>query len=130
VPDDARRHPVWLALADLYLDTELGDEWLRQIAHVVAASGYSWAEIRRINYDEVAPALLRNLYGMAGEWAGWDADWLRQHLATRYTGPRHRLWGSARLWEWWVDRYTKAPLAQVRELKESGLPQRPLLSSS
>ena len=113
VPDGARRYPVWLALADLYLDTELGDEWLRQIARVVAASGYAWVEIKRINYDEVAPALWFNVQDVAGEWAGWDEAWLLARIAACYTGQPRKTLGSARLWQRRVDRYTAHYLAKI-----------------
>jgi hypothetical protein len=113
VTDAARRHAVWLALADLYLDTELGDEWLRQIARVVVASGYAWAKIKRINYDEVAPALWFNVQDVAGEWAGWNDAWVLDRITSCYTGRPRKTLGSARLWQRRVDQYTAHYLAEI-----------------
>ena len=103
VPDLARRRPVWLALAELYLDTEPTDADLRHLAGTLAASGYGRAALRAINYDEVAPLLLSNLLQVAGEWRGWEPAALAHALAARYTGRPHRLLGSRRLWRGLVD---------------------------
>jgi hypothetical protein len=116
VPDPARRHPVWLALADLYLDTELGAHSLRHIANVMAASGYTWAQIRQINYDEVAPALWFNVEDIAGEWAGWDEKWVIERITECYTGSERTTLGLASLWRKQVDFYTAKALAQIAAL--------------
>lgn len=123
VPEPARRWPVWQALAELYLDTELQPYELRNIAEICAASGFSWLEIKQINYDEVAPALWVNLHIVAGEWAGWDAEWLRARLTACYTGTRHRMLGFERLWRRRVDFYTNDYLVEIekyfRELRQA-----------
>ena len=113
VPEPARRHPVWIALAELYLDTGLGDDDLRRIAVVCATSGFSWAEIRQINYDEVAPALWPNLHSVAGEWAGWDETELLARLSAHYTGTRHQMVGFESLWRQRVDSYTNDYLIKI-----------------
>lgn len=82
IPDFASRRPVWLALAELYLDTDV-TLYYDHIAEVLAASPYSLAELRAILYDEVHPALAANLLGVAGEWAAWDEAWLIQRIASR-----------------------------------------------
>lgn len=74
--DIARRKPVWIALADLWLDTELQAYNLQHIAHVLRASEYSVEELREIYLYEVAPVVYPNLLSVAGEWAGFDEDWL------------------------------------------------------
>lgn len=68
----ARRKPVWLALSEFYLDTELQPADFRRIRAVFDQSGYSEQEIRQFDYDEVGPVLAGNLLSMAGEWAGFD----------------------------------------------------------
>jgi hypothetical protein len=65
--DLARRQTVWLALSELYLDTELGEADFRLLAEAFAASGFEWAEVRQINYDEVAPVLWQNILSATGE---------------------------------------------------------------
>jgi hypothetical protein len=68
----ARRKPVWLALSEFYLDTELQPADFRRIRTVFDQSGYSEREIRQIDYEEVGPVLVGNLLSMVGEWAGFD----------------------------------------------------------
>jgi hypothetical protein len=68
----ARRKPVWLALSEFYLDTELQPADFRRIRAIFDQSGYSAQEIRQIDYEEVGPVLYGNLLSMAGEWAGFD----------------------------------------------------------
>jgi hypothetical protein len=70
------RLPLWRALSDLFLDTELDEVTYRHIARVVVEAGTAPQEIDRILWDEVFPALADNLRIVAGEWAGFDDDWL------------------------------------------------------
>ena len=113
IPELARRRPVWLALGELYLDTELQAADFQRIAAVCAASGFSWAEIQAINYNEVAPTLFSNLQSVAGEWAGWDEEWVIAQISSHYSPKPHNRLGSTRLWQRMVDFYTKRPLAAI-----------------
>ena len=74
--DIARRKPVWSALSDLWLDTELSDDDLLRIAGVMKRSEYSINELRDIYLFEVAPVVFLNLLTVAGEWAGFNEEWL------------------------------------------------------
>ena len=94
--DAAQRKPVWLALSVLYLDTELTDEDYKRIASVLHEAKLSWTEIQTINREEVAPVLVYNLLGVAGEWAGFDEEWLVAAIARRQNPPT--LLGSRQLW--------------------------------
>ena len=76
--DVQRRRPVWEALSDLFLGTELSEAVLRYIARVVTASGYTDAEVEQILYGEVFPVCIWNMRQVAGEWAGIDIDRLQQ----------------------------------------------------
>ena len=71
-----RRKPVWIALSDLWLDTEFEESDLRRIAGAMRESGYSVEELREIYLFEVAPVVFPNLLTVAGEWAGFDPEWL------------------------------------------------------
>ncbi len=70
------RRPVWIALSDLWLDTELQDHDLDHIATVLRDSGYDRETLDRILAEEVAPVVYLNLYAVAGVWTGFDPDWL------------------------------------------------------
>lgn len=76
VPDIESRIPVWMAMSELFLDTELTEsDWIR-IADTLAASGYSIRELEGILQDEVAAVCEANLRSGAGEWSGFNQAWL------------------------------------------------------
>ena len=83
--DLARRQPVWLALSEFYLDTELQPTDFKRIRAVFDHSGYSAQEIRQIDYEEVGPLLYPNLLSVAGEWTGFAETALLASLAKRAT---------------------------------------------
>ena len=83
----ADRRPVWLALSDLYLDTEV--QLFREgNARTLAASPYGLDELDAILRDEVHPACEYNLCMVAGEWAGFDLDWLERRILRGGLPPR------------------------------------------
>lgn len=84
------RKPIWIALSNFYLDTGLQETDLQQIAGVILASPYSWEEIRKIDKYEVFPVLHVNLLSVAGEWAGFNEDWLVE-IIDRRQQQRNRL---------------------------------------
>lgn len=84
--DIERRLPVWHAMSDLFLDTELQAEGYRRIAEVLDVSRYSSAELRSILENEVAPAFASNLLSVAGVWAGWSKEDVREIMLR----SRHR----------------------------------------
>ncbi|KXH84432.1 DUF7079 family protein [Chryseobacterium kwangjuense] len=81
------RTPIWIALSDFYLDTELQDSDFRYIAKTILESPYTFDEIKSINKYEVFPVLQSNLMQPAGEWAGFNEKILikaiTDHLAAR-----------------------------------------------
>jgi len=70
------RKPVWIALSDFYLDRELQDYNFQYIAKIILESPYTFEEIKIINMYEVFPVLQPNLLQPAGEWAGFNEEWL------------------------------------------------------
>ncbi len=79
-PDLERRRPVWLALSELFLDTSLTPRDLGRIASILARSPYGLDELQRILLWEVYPACRSNLLWIAGEWAGFDPEWLEARI--------------------------------------------------
>lgn len=71
-----RRKPVWLAISEFYLDTELEAGDVVRIKKTFKNSGYSLYELKDIDFYEVKPILGMNLWGAAGAWKGFDEDWL------------------------------------------------------
>lgn len=87
--DLERRRPVWLALSDLFLDTDVS-LFRRGNTRRLAASPYSLAALDAILREEVYPACSFNLTQVAGEWAGFDEDWLERRILCG--GPTPRTW--------------------------------------
>lgn len=91
-----RRKPEWTALSDLWLDTEITDDWLAHIARVMHESGYSMTELRHIYLYEVAPVVYVNTHVVTGEWVGFDEAWLHRRIVDsicrRGVGPEHPGW--------------------------------------
>jgi len=77
------RLPVWEALSDFFLDTELDEKDHQRISEVLASSPYSIQDIEDILRFEIYPVLIWNLRSVAGEWAGFDRDWLREKMEPR-----------------------------------------------
>jgi hypothetical protein len=84
--DIDRRMPLWRAMADLFLDTELQEYQYRHLARVVVESGFTPQEVHDILWDEVFPALGDNLRSVAGEWAGFNDEWLRKRIVEVHSG--------------------------------------------
>ena len=87
------RRPLWVAMSELWLDSELQDRDLDHIARALRDSGYDRATLERILVEEVAPVVYLNLYVAAGNWTGFDPDWL---CAEILSGLRRR--GRFRAW--------------------------------
>ncbi len=91
-----RRRPLWTALSELWLDTEIDTVDIQRIAQVVAESNYSLAKLNEIYLYEVAPVVGANLLVPAGAWQGFDEEWL--HAEARKRAESRSLW--LRFWVW------------------------------
>jgi hypothetical protein len=114
--DIVARRPVWEALSTLFLDTDVSlDRAFR--ARVLAESPYSVAELETILADEVFPVCGWNLFGIAGEWAGFDPEWLEERITKRIRrGVRLRLGFGHRLIRWTPEwRATKNEILRLRD---------------
>lgn len=90
IEDLEHRRPVWEALSDLFLDTDtsLARSWR---VGILAASPYSLDELEQILIEEVYPVCHSNLFSVAGEWVGFDTQWLERSILRRLRSPLHRL---------------------------------------
>jgi hypothetical protein len=88
------RKPLWNALSCFYLDNNdlEHDAHINGIARVCADSPYSEGELTQIMFTEVWPALVENLYSTAGEWAGFDSDWLMERILKMRRQRLHFPW--------------------------------------
>lgn len=78
--DLENRRPVWIACSALFLDTELQEDDHKNIARICAESPYSWDELDAIMFNELWPVFRWNLYSVAGEWAGWSAEFVEEQV--------------------------------------------------
>jgi hypothetical protein len=69
-------HKTWLSLSELYLDTENSNENLLSILTTLKSYGFGLAELKNINKNHVFSVLHYNLISTAGEWDGFQEDWL------------------------------------------------------
>ena len=65
------RFPVWDALLEFFLDTELEEKDYERISRVLAKTEYTIKELQEILYYEVYPVCKWNMFSIAGEWAGF-----------------------------------------------------------
>lgn len=82
------RRLVWECLSELFLDTEVA---IQYVAMTLAESPYSIDEIEAILLYEVGPHLFQNLECVAGEWAGFDSNWLEKEILSSIKKPNWRL---------------------------------------
>jgi hypothetical protein len=95
------RTPVWDSLQMLFMDTEPTDHHDHMVA-VCASSPYTLDELEAIVLHELLPALRFNLMSTAGEWRGFETQWLvNRVLETHRFGKRHPYVLSAYAKEQW-----------------------------
>jgi hypothetical protein len=84
-----RRKPVWVALSELFLDTNstLAEE---SIVQQLAASPYDLATLERILEREVAPVCIWNRFWWA--WSGFQEEWLAQYIIRTLSRPSLVRW--------------------------------------
>jgi hypothetical protein len=78
-----QRKQVWQALSELFLDTELQEYDFAYISRVLAESGHTDNELHCILFGEVFPACISNLRHPAGEWSGFNMDWLVEEILSK-----------------------------------------------
>lgn len=76
------RKLLWIALSDLWLDTELTDMTYQSIVRDMISSAYSIEKIEKIFAEEVAPVVYSNLFNIfpGGTWSGFDSQWLSREI--------------------------------------------------
>lgn len=110
----APRRRVWIAMADLFLDTDVRIHYI-DVVRVLAASPYSLDELWTILDQEVTPALQSNLMQVAGEWAMFPDDWVVEQVEPR-AGKRRWLPNVVDMKEDW--RVLAALIRRIRELPD------------
>ena len=109
------RKPLWIALSNLFLDTELQNYHFASIAKTMKESGYSLDEINDILMLEVFPVFIANLHSVAGEWAGFNEDWVVKTITSAKRPNRFRQWINLRRF-WMIKDEWEAVLVRYDEL--------------
>lgn len=103
-----RRLPVWVALSELFIDTELRPMDFDAIARTIRQAGAGRAEALAILKEEVAPVFYPNTLSVAGNWTGWpEADVRRlivEHLSRRPV-RRQVAVTAAKIWRSYAERW-------------------------
>ena len=86
-----QRQLVWEALSDLFLDTQNDGNSYQAIARAILSSPFTPEEIGAIYWQEVFPAFGGNLQSVAGEWTGFNSEWLREHILSCIRNDTHFL---------------------------------------
>ena len=68
------------ALSELFLDRELDDGDRCRLCETLAATGLGLTTLDRVFTEELEPLLAANLRTPAGEWAGFDIEWLEARI--------------------------------------------------
>ena len=121
--DLENRTPVWVAMTDFYLDTELTDTMISYVARVCAVSPYSMRELEKIMFVEVWPAFLPNLLSFAGEWAGWESKFVQQRILECYKPRLYFSWRINPLKRWFCKKWAAVEeLVVMNRHENSGQP--------
>ncbi len=75
-----RRLPIWEALSELFVDTELNEASYQYIAKTIKQSDFEPKEIDHILWYEVLPGVGDNLRCITGEWSGFEQGWLKERI--------------------------------------------------
>lgn len=70
------KKPLWIALSDLFLDTELSENDLICLAKKIKESLLPIEDVKEILMEEVLPVCIPNMKIVAGEWEAFNEDWL------------------------------------------------------
>ncbi len=105
---EARQRMARLAISELFLDTELDQNDFARLRDVLKASRLTVAELDRIYYKELAPMLYGNLDTTAGEWSGFDPEWIEREIS-KQVGQRiiEKVPLLNRVWQHWITRTTR-----------------------
>lgn len=90
---------VWAAMAEHFLDTETRHD-IPLTALACVDAGLDVRQAQRVWRDEVTPVVGVNLFGVAGEWAGWDQRSLVESIERRRA--RGRLPAPCRWLRYWL----------------------------
>jgi hypothetical protein len=79
-----RRAPVWAALSDLFLDTDVSI-FYDDIIRTLRKSRYRPEDVEHILFEEVGPVFYTNVIAENRVWSAWPLDEVRHHILDFFT---------------------------------------------
>lgn len=89
------RADVWVALSELFIDTQLTGIDKARIVDKLKKTGYTLSETEQILEDEVFPAFSNNLLAVTGNWSGWPEDEVKQKVTKQLNSS------ASNSFKWW-----------------------------
>ena len=115
-----RRAPVWAALSNLFLDTDIALLY-QYIAKELAASSYTDEELLRMLRTEAGPTFATNMFSIAGEWVGWTAEETRELIGSYLRLPATLRWFRRLATRGFVEHAIASDWPQIRALRDTEL---------
>ena len=122
------RQQAWVALSVLFVDTELSDATLKDVARRLNALHLDPALAEEILFEDVAPVFGKNMLSVAGNWTGWNekdviqlvSEWITKRDASGLNGALLRSAMLARLRKIFTMRFIGAEWQKVLESMAQG----------
>lgn len=76
-----KRFPLWEAISQLFIDTEIGAYEHGRVVEEIMKFDCSFEEAENIFLYEVAPVCSWNMYAAAGVWTAFDEEWLKEKIS-------------------------------------------------
>jgi hypothetical protein len=109
---------AWIALADMFRDTELQPSDVNTIARTLVEAGLNSKHAHAVLFDEVAPVFGKNLISVAGNWDGWSDEFVvrevQAYLARRQQRTLRRFFSFEGLVGAWIKRGLEGDWARVQ----------------
>jgi hypothetical protein len=105
------------AISELFLDSGLEEEDFLRLRDILKETKLPMDKLDLIYFEEIAPLLYGNLESIAGEWSGFDPDWLEHEISKR--SRKNIIWKISWLKKvqmYWVTRTTKNDWQKLRQL--------------
>jgi len=116
ITETDERFPIWEALSEFFLDTELEYKDYDRISTILAKSEYSLLELEDILQFEVYPACIGNLFCIAGEWAGFHPDWIIDTIGPRK--DKRPKWRIGPIFKWYYKKHWQEVLKLIENKRK------------
>lgn len=78
---------AYIALSDMFLDTEMSDWMIESIVSRLARTSLTIPTLEAMLRDTLFPILFYNILAVAGIWSGFDEEWLISEASSMVSSP-------------------------------------------